>query len=139
MNREEARRVLDVLMSAWPRTELPDETVRTWVRMLTDLPYDVGQAAAESIIKADKYFPSIARYREAVSGSAKNQRHEWTAVHGCPTCDGTAFVIDANGRDWLCRCATYDRKPRPMNPTTAPPAALLKAARNALPNRTNTA
>jgi len=132
MNPSDARRVLSDLTTAWPRAELPDETLMRWHQMLSHLPYDLASAAATAVIHNDEFFPSIARFREAFASCSKDERHEWVPCQTCPVCRGTATLTDDQGRDWLCRCAAYERLSRVHNAVTAPPPELLAAARRVL-------
>jgi hypothetical protein len=132
VNQTEIRSVLTMLTTAWPHADLPDETLRTWSQMLAVLPYQPALAAADAVIRSDNFFPSIARFREAFGSQRRGQSSDWVASTSCPLCRGLCTIKDQQGRDWLCRCANYERRPRVHNATTAPPAELLEATRKVL-------
>lgn len=136
MKPAEARIVLDVLLAAWPRTDMPEDTARLWMKVLGEMRYDAATAAAETIVRTDNYFPSISRLRSAVA-SSDQYREQWFASESCPVCHGSSVLSDDRGRWWLCRCATLERRPVPRNANTKPPAALIDAARQAIPKKAN--
>lgn len=60
--------MLSVLTAAYPDKSLEDETVKLYLRFLSDIPFHYGQAAALNMIAESKWFPSVAELRkEAVS------------------------------------------------------------------------
>lgn len=132
MNPSEAKAILTTLTTAWPNADLPDETLRTWSQMLAAIPYQSAAAAADAVIRSDNWFPSIARFREAFGSARRDEQGEWSSSATCPICRGNTTVKDEQGRDWLCRCAAFERKTRVHNAVTAPPAALLAGARRLL-------
>lgn len=132
MNSTEAREILSTLTTAWPNADLPDETLRTWSKMLAALPYQPAAAAADAVIRTDNFFPSIARFREAFGSQRRDQHAEWTPSPTCPICRGTTTIKDDQGRDWLCRCAVHERRARIHTGVTRPPAELLEATRKIL-------
>lgn len=133
MNRSEAKEILDLLVAAWPSVDMPANTAGLWLKVLGSFDAAAGRAAAESVIDTEKYFPTIARFREGLASATRDHQREWTGGPGCPSCQGLGVVKDDQGRDWLCRCGSFERRPKVLNAVTSPPAELLEAARAALP------
>ncbi|MDD5501554.1 MAG: replicative helicase loader/inhibitor [Candidatus Omnitrophica bacterium] len=42
-------------------------TIRLWQEMLSDIPFDVGQAALKKVLSTAKFWPSVGEIREAVA------------------------------------------------------------------------
>lgn len=55
---------LALLVSAWPKTDLPEVTVELWAMQLRGIPREVLIHAANQIIRKSRWFPSIAEFLE---------------------------------------------------------------------------
>lgn len=84
MNDLEAATVFRVLKAGWPDKKLPDETIDLWVDMATDLHVDDAKAAAHQIIREDKWWPTIARFREVTEAHARRRRDRDAETRGIP-------------------------------------------------------
>lgn len=90
MNDQQGAVVLGVLTAAWPKQEMPDPTVDLWLSVLTELHPDDARAAANTVVRNDQWFPSIARFLEA-AGVAKRARQCREAEHrGLPSSSAVA-------------------------------------------------
>lgn len=105
MNEHEAANVLGVLNAAWPQVELGQQTADLWIGMLERTDVAVAMAAARTVIRHEHWFPSIARFLQAVETEAQHERTRRASTVGLPTAHH-----------------------RPV----APPPALLAAARQLL-------
>jgi hypothetical protein len=56
-----------VLRAAYPRQEFPDDTVRVYVRQLSDLDEDAVARAVDRLTKKSVFLPSIAEIRQEVA------------------------------------------------------------------------
>jgi len=56
--------VLNFLINAYPRQEVPRETVKVYLQTLADIPANVLKAAALAHISTSQWFPSIAELRD---------------------------------------------------------------------------
>jgi hypothetical protein len=128
VKRADAVRVLDLLLAAYPNVELEEPTMALWVGALSHLDADDANAAVRQVIAESDFFPSIAKFREVLAGVTRPHRDEsperWRGITDCPSCSGTGFVQDADGRDWLCRCGTRGselRLDRALPPGTPDP------------------
>lgn len=84
MNDEQAARIFNLLVTAWPDKELPDETIDLWIEMIDDLDYADAQAAAKDIVRHDQWFPTVARFRQQCEVHASRRRHKAAADRGLP-------------------------------------------------------
>jgi hypothetical protein len=64
-------RVLATLAAAYPRFELPVETLRVYTRLLSDIPGDVLEAAALQHASNNAFFPTVAELRAAAFSLAE--------------------------------------------------------------------
>lgn len=60
----QTKKLVAVLLAAYPNNKVTDETVGAYVRMLGDLEYQAASAAVERLIATSKFLPSIAEIRE---------------------------------------------------------------------------
>jgi len=106
------------LASCYPNTEIKDETVVMYVRLLKDIPPEELQIVADQVLASSKFFPTIAEIRDA--WHALNHADQltwadgWNAVqkeirrigsYGIPKFDDpiTAKVVETMG--WKTMCA----------------------------------
>lgn len=68
MNIEETARVVAVLMAHWPNHPIPspDATIAAYQLGLSDVPYEIGTAAAERAIRTARFFPTVAELRDLI-------------------------------------------------------------------------
>ena len=57
---------LDLLLAAYPNTQLPPETIRAYCEDLEDLDASVLQRACRRLRKTSKWFPAISMIRDEV-------------------------------------------------------------------------
>lgn len=67
MTQEQALMLIKILTSAYPRQELREDTIKTYVYYLQDLDYKVAQQVIDRHIRTQKWFPSISEIREAAA------------------------------------------------------------------------
>jgi hypothetical protein len=63
MTREEAIKILAILSAAYPNFSLPKATGELYIKMLTDIPAKLGEAAALAHIAESQYYPTVAELR----------------------------------------------------------------------------
>lgn len=64
---KEIQKALLVLSAAYPRFDLPDETVSIYCRLLVDLDFDTLKAATLQCATTCKFFPTVAEIRDAAA------------------------------------------------------------------------
>jgi hypothetical protein len=64
MTELEAKKLLYVLESAYPRAEFAAGTAQLYAQMLGDLPYEVAKTAVMRLIATSKWLPTIAEIRQ---------------------------------------------------------------------------
>jgi Loader and inhibitor of phage G40P len=84
MNTNEATAVLAALASAWPNQDLTEPTVEVWRSFLDEIDADDGLAAAREVIGSERYFPPIARFREAANAARQARLNREAATRGLP-------------------------------------------------------
>lgn len=90
MTEVEVRKLVAVLLGAYPATRMAPNTATVYERMLRDLDYPAANAAVERLLATSKFMPSVAEIRESVlSLTTGDQR---------PGGDGWGDVLDAVGR-----------------------------------------
>jgi hypothetical protein len=65
MNTLEVKKLVAVLIAAFPAGKITDETVGVYERMLGDLDYPAANAAVERLLATSKWLPTVAEIREA--------------------------------------------------------------------------
>ena len=65
MTRDEALRVLAVLIAAYPTITLTRESIAIYADAISDLAFADAMLGTKKLIRTNKYFPSIAELREA--------------------------------------------------------------------------
>lgn len=108
MNDQQAARVFNFLVTAWPDKQLPDETIDLWIEMIDDITYGDAQAAARDIVKQDQWFPTVARFRHQCEVHASRRRTQDAAKTGLAPPTGTPppkALLDAT-RQLLAERAT---------------------------------
>lgn len=66
MTELEAKKLIAVMVAAYPTTKVSDDSVRIYVRMLADLDYPAANAAVEQLLAISKWMPTVAEIRERV-------------------------------------------------------------------------
>ena len=61
---KEITKIMGVMAHAYPRYELSADSLKLYGKMLADIPSDILEAAAQQIMAENKFFPSIAEWRE---------------------------------------------------------------------------
>ena len=67
MNKPDVKRLVAVLKAAYPRQELPPETVAIYAEMLADLDAETATAAVKRAIQTSRFFPTIAEIRNVAA------------------------------------------------------------------------
>lgn len=84
MTEIQAKKLVAVLVAAFPNSKLTDDTVGIYVRMLADLDYPAANAAVEKLLATSKWPPTVAEIREAAVslhvGEVKSGGEAWGAV-----------------------------------------------------------
>lgn len=73
---------IGVLIAGYPNTQVADDTISLYVRMLGDIPLDLLDATVEQCLAESKFFPSVAELREkafALSSTAGSLMAGWEA------------------------------------------------------------
>ncbi|HEU4727652.1 MAG TPA: replicative helicase loader/inhibitor [Kofleriaceae bacterium] len=65
MNTLECKKLVAVLIAAFPASKFTPETVGVYERMLADLDYAAAQAAVERLIATARFLPTVAEIRDA--------------------------------------------------------------------------
>jgi hypothetical protein len=63
----EAGALVAVLKAAFPRQEVPEETMRLYAEQLVDLDLKAGEAAISKLLHTSRFFPTIAEIRAAAN------------------------------------------------------------------------
>lgn len=80
MNDIEGMKLIKVVQSAYPRQEFSESTVAVYVRMLSDIPYDIAQKAVYKLIAESVFIPTVAEIRKAAVEIACPAPHVEDAV-----------------------------------------------------------
>lgn len=80
----EIRKLVTVMVAAYPTTKAQDDTVRIYERMLADLEYPVANAAVEQLLATSKWMPTVAEIRDRVmsltAGEVRAGGEAWGSV-----------------------------------------------------------
>lgn len=60
---KEINHIMGVMVHAYPRYELSEETIKLYARLMADIPVDVLEAAAQQIMVEQTFFPTAAEWR----------------------------------------------------------------------------
>lgn len=117
----EATRLTNDLRAHWANAEMTAQESESWVRVLTDLRFDIAVAAAERLIKSSTFLPKIAdflvTYRSLVPSVAGAERGRW----GCRDCDH-GWVEQSDGRVRVCEpCRSGEPRQMRTGREVAPP------------------
>lgn len=74
MTEAETKKLIAVLMGAFPTTRSTETTLAIYERMLADLDYAVANAAVERLLATAKFLPTIAEIREACMALSTGER-----------------------------------------------------------------
>lgn len=74
MTPEQVGGLLGYLTTCYPNYEVADNLTSVWVGVMADIHEDDARKAMHAIVRADQFFPSIARFRETCAGMAR-RRH----------------------------------------------------------------
>lgn len=107
MNHQEARDAVGRLLAAWPKSDMPPETLTIWIDLVCEYAAEDVTVAVSSLIRGETWFPTIARFREELAKVRREVQHKWTCHPDCPLCGGTSLQVDEHGRDWLCPDAVW--------------------------------
>lgn len=61
---KEITKIMGVMAHAYPRYELSADSVKLYAKLLTDIPAEILEASAKQIMAENKFFPSVAEWRE---------------------------------------------------------------------------
>ena len=95
---KDVTRIIGVMVHAFPKYEISQETMKMYIRMLSDIPCDALEAAAKQIIADNKFFPMIAELRETA-------RRLMIGSQNIPS----AFEAWENALEQIRRCGDYYR------------------------------
>lgn len=76
----EIEKALTVLSAAYPRFDLPEETIRIYQRLLADLDFDLLKAATLQCATMCKFFPTVAEIRDAATEIVTMAEHIPTPI-----------------------------------------------------------
>ncbi len=62
----EIKKLVAVLVAAYPNSKISEESVGVYVRMLADLDYPAANAAVEQLLASSKWMPTVSEIRERV-------------------------------------------------------------------------
>lgn len=65
MTTEEGLAVMELLTYAYPKADIPTETVMLYIKCMSDIPFDTARIAVMNHITEKNFFPSIAELRQA--------------------------------------------------------------------------
>jgi hypothetical protein len=111
MQARETAEILAYLSAAFPRHELPPETVKVWVDQLAGVDFAIAQAAAKAAVASSEWFPTVHRFRELVAA----ERRQHGTDPGCAACD-RGFILYPNGSVGFCSSC----RPTPRTLTSRP-------------------
>lgn len=84
MTEIETKKLIAVMVAAFPTTKINDDSVRIYARMLSDLEYVATNAAVEQLIATSKWMPTVAEIRERVvslqTGEVRAGGEAWGSV-----------------------------------------------------------
>jgi hypothetical protein len=103
MQPREVAEILGYLSAAFPKHDLPQETVAVWCDQFASTDFELARDAAKQIVAEDDWFPTIHRFREAVGRLLR----AGGAPPGCGQCD-RGFVLLADGSAAFCRVCRKD-------------------------------
>lgn len=122
MTKDEAKQVIAVLMAAYPKTELPLESIQLYIQFLEDLPFEAGKAGALLHIAENKWFPTVSEIRQlavnSIPGNAipsasdawgevlKQIKHE--GQYGIPNFSHPAIASAVKAMGWRNLCISED-------------------------------
>ena len=67
MDNQQALKLIKVLVAAYPRQEMREDTIKVYVSTLSDLDYKATEKSIMKHIRTSKWFPTIAEIREDVA------------------------------------------------------------------------
>lgn len=80
----EIRKLVTVMVAAYPATKAQDDTVSVYERMLSDLDYPAANAAVEQLLATSKWMPTVAEIRDRVvsltTGEVRAGGEAWGSV-----------------------------------------------------------
>jgi hypothetical protein len=80
----QAKKLVAILVAAYPNSKITDDNVVVYVRMLADLDYAAANAAVERLLATSKWPPTVAEIREATlaltTGELKPGGEGWGLV-----------------------------------------------------------
>lgn len=100
MTREETKRIIGLLIAAYPARKIEDVTalVDSYWLGLDDFDYPAVELACKSLIRSSKFFPSISELRDIIAQSQK-----YTAKRYSPLalrCEAVR-LYETDAPDWL--------------------------------------
>ena len=113
----EVTKLVAVLASAFPQTQMSDESINAYVAMLKDIPLEVLVVAVEQCIVESEFLPSIAKVRDKALSLVRPERKDpmeaWGVVlttiqrvgfYRSPTFDDPliARAVECLGWQYLC-------------------------------------
>ncbi len=96
----EAKKLIKILQSAYPRQVFEPDTIAIYTRMLNDIPYDIAQHAIHNLVSTSVFLPSIAEIRKAAAEYGcriPNVDDAQIETHGIVS---RASFYDRNGVEW---------------------------------------
>ncbi len=92
MNQAEAKKLVAVLLGAFPQSRISQMTPEIYERMLADLDYPAANAAVERLLATAKFMPTIAEIRETALAIAVGEQKPGGSAWG-----GVLKAISAEG------------------------------------------
>lgn len=84
MTSAEAKQVVSMLQSAWPRNPMPDSTIAVYAMALSDLDFALAKGAVVKLIQTAKWLPTVSEIRDAAVRSRvslPSPEEAWGLVH----------------------------------------------------------
>lgn len=116
MTMAEAKRLVAMLASAWPKQEIRQDTLEVYALALGDLDYELAKTAVMRLVQTATFFPAIAEVRAAAVRdrvTLPTAEEAWGIVRGAigrhgsyrvPVfdCDEVQLAVDAIGWKEIC-------------------------------------
>lgn len=115
MTRAETGKVLAILKAAYPRQDIPPETVAVYADMLSDLDGDAVATAARAHIATSPFFPSVSELRRRALPPALQPEVAWGEVmhkiasvgrYRIPAWSSPAIEATVNAIGWQELCGS---------------------------------
>lgn len=106
-------RLMGVMVIAWPKFELAEETIQVYYELLKDIPAEILDAGAKHCMASETFFPSISEWRRAAIDVMANRNKIPTAAEAWEE-----IMIEMNrcGNYWQYLNSPFVRLPKWSHP-----------------------